>query len=150
MKKNQLKKKRDLREITQHVPIWSLKVWNTGRCLTHLVTFHNIWAQWQLFSLKNFFFLEIFYNDFNLEWSVWYKAWDFCKKYPLHGRNIWIWKVCNLCSNKKNIVNQKKCLVGLKFVFYKLFENSATRWEFLWSKIISNITKSVKIFYHSF
>ena len=35
---------------------------------------------------------------------------------------------------------------GLKFVFYKLFANSATRWVFLCGKIISNISKSVWFF----
>ena len=35
---------------------------------------------------------------------------------------------------------------SLKFVFYKLFANSATRWIFLWSKIFLNISKSYQIF----
>ena len=34
----------------------------------------------------------------------------------------------------------------LKFVFYKLFVNAATRWDFLWSKIISEIANSYQIF----
>ena len=34
----------------------------------------------------------------------------------------------------------------LKFVFYKLFANSATRWDFLCYKIISNIAKSYQFF----
>ena len=38
----------------------------------------------------------------------------------------------------------------LKFVFYRLFANSATRWDFLCTKIISNIAKSVKMFYDPF
>ena len=41
-------------------------------------------------------------------------------------------------------------MTRLKFVFYKLFANFATRCVFLGSKIISNIAKSVQIFYDSF
>ena len=37
---------------------------------------------------------------------------------------------------------------SLKFVLYKLFANSAPRWVFLWSKIISNIAKSYQFFFH--
>ena len=36
--------------------------------------------------------------------------------------------------------------MSTKVCFYKLFANSATRWDFLWSKIISKIAKSYQIF----
>ena len=50
------------------------------------------------------------------------------------------------CSPKSYWSNKSICNVVLKFVFYKLFANSATRWVFLCSKIISNIAKSYQIF----
>ena len=82
---------------------------------------------------------------------VWLSFHLFLKQYSgfryqtKNGWNFWLEKLKILCQKlRKNVWGK------LKFVFYKLFENSATRWEFLWSKIISNVTKSVQIFYLSF
>ena len=64
-----------------------------------------------------------------------------------HRKLIYVY----LCQNSSKMVeifpfwifsNHRK----LKFVFYKLFANTATRWVFLCSKIISNIAKSYQIF----
>ena len=53
------------------------------------------------------------------------------------------WRTCSLWPDWSTLT---KLGVTLQFVFYKLFANSATRWVFLFSKIIQNIAKSYKIF----
>ena len=69
-----------------------------------------------------------------------------------HRYNLWnVSAQWWLFEIKKSKISWKKIdFQSFKVYFHKLFANSATRWVFLRSKIISNIAKSVQIFYESF